>query len=81
MVLKYLNDRQSLFLRKVHPSAIGLASAGYAFLIECLFKRNKEITPEFTRSIELLEHLLFSFIEHAMDPEMLSEMKDLVDGV
>jgi len=79
MVLKYLNERQRLFLRKVHPGAMDVAMVGYTFLIKCLYERHAEINPEFTRAVDLLEHLLLSFLEHSMSTEMLRDMGRLVD--
>lgn len=80
-LLKYLNERQKLFLDRTPPAGINVALVGYGFLIEQLAKQHNEVMPKFTRAVDMLEHLLTSFIEHSIDLNMLNDMEKLVYDV
>lgn len=63
----------------VPVEAAGVAVPSYEFLSRQVLRHHKRLTPEFTRSVQVLEYLLLSFFEHSINPEKLKEMERLIN--
>lgn len=73
----YIEKRRLEIREQIHPDYLQLVESGFD-LIE--FKmlsayQDRQFGPKLARKIELLEVLLFSFINHCNNPETLDEME------
>jgi len=78
----YLNQRKNEITTNLDESQVGqstydLFDAVYDYIGDKLIVgvSGTNVTPEFTRKLELLETLLFSMIEHSENLELLDEME------
>jgi len=81
-VSDYLNERLDGFLELIELSAHPVGIAGYEFIKLNIQKMygDSRVTPQMTRSAEMLEYLLLSFINHSTDQVALRGMEKEVFG-
>jgi hypothetical protein len=71
----YLRKRRQELHLSLNEDCVPAFNAGFDFMEIALVVKFPEVTPEFIRKAELLECLLFSFIEHCFDIELLNNFE------
>jgi len=62
-----------------HPTlreARDVQNQGYEFIEAAFGIHFSEVTPDFVTKFELMEALLFAFIDHGLDPAKFNEMEE-----
>ena len=72
---KYLKQRKKELQQNLKPECKGVFDSGFDFIEARLKEKFTAVTPEMTRKLELLEVLLFSFLEHGMELALLDKME------
>lgn len=69
---QFLNKRLVEVALNYDEESRNVIRAGYRYMIECFGAR--DVDPKFTRDVESLEAMLFSFVSHCSDPEALAQL-------
>ena len=77
-IRKFLKNREEELLKRSHSDCKELLKESYIFLGTVLEREYKELTPEVTRKIELLEALMFAFIDHGLNLDLLKDIEEYV---
>jgi len=80
-VKRYLQKRRSEIKPKVNEECLDMFEIGFDFIEERIEKRYEEVDPQVSRKVELLEALLFAFIEHAMNLDLLEDVDKIIQDV
>ena len=72
---KYLKQRRNELQENLKPECEALFKSGFDFIEARLKTKFSIVTPEMTRKLEMLEILLFSFLEHGMDLSLCDKME------
>ena len=78
---KYLSQRRSELNEKVNPKCSHVFNLNYDFVEVVIMDKFDEVTPKVTRKIEILEALLFAFIEHGLNLDMLDDIDEHIQRV
>jgi len=75
-LVDYIENRRAELREQVHPDYIQILDSGFDLIS---FRMSEtyadQFGPKFVRKVELLEVLLFSFINHCSNPETLDDME------
>lgn len=73
----YIEKRRQEVREQVHPDFLQIVDSGFDLIEYKLLEAYGEFPfgPKLTRKVELLEVLLFSFINHCNKPDTLDEME------
>jgi hypothetical protein len=78
---KYMAQRRNELLEELNPDCVTVFNACYDFVEKVVESNFAEVSPDFVRKIELLEALLFGFIEHGLNPELLDDIEQQIASV
>lgn len=78
MIPKYLNQRRKELREKVNPNCLDVFEVSYDFIEERICSEHKDVDPSVTRRVQILEALMFSFIEHGMNMSLLEQMDEFI---
>lgn len=79
---RYLQKRKSELLVRMRSDGKGTVETfgvGYDFISRSVMAKYTEVTPEMARRVELLEVLLFTFVEHVINLDSLSTIENELD--
>ena len=80
-VQSYIRKRKKEVLSSAVEDTHKIIGHSYKFLEEILNDRFKKVTPSMARKLELLEALLFGFVEHAMNLDMLDQIENHLQSI
>lgn len=78
IVKKFLSERRSELIKELNPECLSVFNACYDFIEMSILSSYISVSPEVVRKIELLEALLFGFIEHSLDLNLLDEIEQQI---
>jgi len=76
-VENYLLKRKAELQKATQKNSV--FAHGYDYISENITKKYAEVVPEMVRRVEILEVLLFSFIEHAANLDSLDKIEQQLD--
>jgi len=80
-VQKYLYQRRRELNAKLNSKCEVVFNQGYDFIDVVIISKFTEVAPEVSRKIELLEALLFAFIEHGLNLDLLNDIEQHIQDV
>lgn len=80
-VKTFLTQRRAEILKEIHKDCLPVFNPGYDFIEKTMCDNFQEVSPGVVRKIELLEALLFGFIEHGMNLDLLEEVEEQISLV
>jgi hypothetical protein len=78
----YIEKRRQEIREQVHPDFLQIIDSGFDLIeYKLVAAYGNLIGPQIARKVELLEVLLFSFINHCNRPEDLDEMEEYLSEI
>jgi hypothetical protein len=73
-----MDQRREELMKELNPHCHTIFNACYDFMEKSIASSFSTVTPDVVRKIELLEALLFGFVEHAVNLDLLDEIEQQI---